>query len=399
MMRSAILCGLIACAACGPGSESFQVSMVLERDDAQQCPSDVCEGIPMGCNATMSIRIVDASDPSIAYYSDCVDVTGGTDLCALADLVELEDRAIPNTMVRVEIAVWPRDLVDALMLDDDQCPGVDWDEQGKAKTVFDDPLKPPPAIGGASYFEVGGSSVATVVLGCLDHTVLDHPSCSATGAVAVSAGVVDFDTNVSVSPTVQNLVVSVGEPTFDGSAWSLPIASTTLLDRDVVAGSPVWSGDLEEPFETAACIQVLETDVPLVLNTLACRPAGADDTVLELDGVLVRKATQDLVQDAIGGFPPGGFVLGRVVDHTGQPAEGVTVAPQPGGPTVAYLAEDMASLTTGAVTTTSGAFVSLNAPFDTTWTAQLDSRTEVEVQLGGLVAGKVTVIELQLTAP
>jgi hypothetical protein len=56
----------------------------------------------------------------------------------------------------------------------------------------------------------------------------------------------------------------------------------------------------------------------------------------------------------------------------------------------------MASVTVGAVTTSSGAFVSLDAPFDTTWDIDPTTGTAVEPQLGGLVTGKVTVIELQL---
>jgi len=395
-MRLLVLMVVFA-AACGPESTPFRAKLQLERGETQKCSSDACTGIPMSCAARVLVRIIDANDENISYFSECSVVPGDTDLCALG-AVTLGDEAIPNTMVRIQFAVWPLDQVA-------DCPKVEFDLHGRAKVGGDAPT---PAIAGETYFAVGSSAEATVVLGCIDEEDLDAPACQSVEEVVVGAGVVDFDTNVSVSPTVQNLIVAVGEPTFAGAAWTMPAADTVTLERRVIAGIPVWEGPEQGgavalQFEAAACIQVLEDGATGVANTLSCRPASPVDQELELGGVLVRKATQDLVQAALGGgFPPGGVVLGRILDHTGQPALNAQAVPT-GSATVLYLSDDMGAITGGFSTTSSGAFLSLDAQFDTTWGAGLvspiETAMEVEPQLGGRVTGKVTVIELQLTEP
>lgn len=396
MIRSVAIAA-IALGACGPDSTPFAVRLSLEfdRNHAQSCVSNVCESIPMSCDAMVLVRVVDAEDGS-SYLNECTAIAGNQDLCGIG-AVDLDDRLIPNTMVRVQVAVWP-----ASALPDGRCPTVLFSDDGKART--DGTNDPPPAIAGEEFFEVGSASTATVTLGCIDELSLDTPECRGGGNVRVGAGVLDFDTNLSVSPTVQNLVVSIGEPKLFGGNWSLSSSETVVLERHVIGGIPVWEGPemggVDLTFEEAACIQVFEDQTPDVTSTLACRPASAADTELDLNGVLVKKAAQELVKTALGGaFPTGGIVIGRVLDETGQPAAGVTVEPaETSGPaTVIYLSDDMTATTTGAVTTTSGAFISLNAPFDTTW--QVMGEDVVEKQLGGRVTGKVTVIELQLMEP
>lgn len=382
-------------AACGPDATPFGIALELKRTPGQMCQSDACDNIAMTCDAAVSVKITPEQEGSLPWVSDCFMVPAMGSLCEL-NTISLPMNEVPSGTVRIEIAVWPYGP------DTASCPDVNWDLGGNIDPTTNDPERPPPSIGGWSYFEVGSSNVAVVELGCLDEADLAAEACTAIEGVKVEAGVSDFDTNLSVSPTVQNLIVNVGEPVFDGSVWSMPTPDTIELGRTVIAGEPIWQSTPENPvdleFQMAACIQVFEEGVGPVTATVSCRPATPDDTELELRGVLVRKATVDLVQEALGGsFPTGGLVLGRVLDHTGQPASGATIQPSQG--TVQYLSDDMASIVGGGVTTTSGAFVSMDAPFDTTWDARLDTAEEVEVQLGGRITGKVTVIELQLTEP
>lgn len=395
--RGLLLLLLLVTAACGPDATPFRLDLVLHRGDTVQCSSDVCQNIGMSCDALMLVQMVPADSPTATpYYRHCARVEGGTDLCVLEG-VDLPPREIPNVKVLVQVAVWRYD--DPGLARNDagvpECPEVTF----KLNNVETKETMPSPAIAGQSYFEVGSSSLVEVVVGCSDEAELDDDECRATGAIGVDAQVFDFDTFVSVSPAIgAQLDVSLGEPLLDGGAWTLD--NPTPHDERIPT-VPLWHWDYEPGFLRAACVQVVGPDLQTAA-AIECRAVTADDVVageLEARGMLVDDATLDRVQQALGGsLPQEGFVLGRVLDATGAPAAGIQVLPSQGS--VLYLSADMTS-TNPIETTSSGAFVSLDAPFadasgdPTTWTAT----DAVAPAIGGRVQGKVTVVTLQLSSP
>jgi hypothetical protein len=92
-----------------------------------------------------------------------------------------------------------------------------------------------------------------------------------------------------------------------------------------------------------------------------------------------------------------------VVDDLGVPAAGVTVAPSFG--TVRYLSPDLTSTDGLTATTSSGAFLSTDAPFQggagalNFWSATNGTVSSTGTVIGGIVQNKVTIVILRLAAP
>src|SRR5262249_41620017 len=143
---------------------------------------------------------------------------------------------------------------------------------------------------------------------------------------------------------------------------------------------PRWATDVPTPFEQTACIEVKQqSNQP----TLECEQVASTDTDLSLTGTFLDAARLAAVETAIGPIPKAGLVLGKVVDSTGGPASGVVVTPLQG--TVVYLSDDMTSTTDAGgapltATTSSGAFVSTDAPFE--FNGSLDTWTAMQGTLG-----------------
>ncbi|MCA9673583.1 MAG: hypothetical protein H6709_07555 [Kofleriaceae bacterium] len=386
-----------AIAGCGPDADHFRIQFNLERGDGATCPSDSCENIPLACDAMVLLRILDVADGQ-PLYSQCERIDGGGNLCTLGQLDVSGIDPLPNTMVEIQMAAWPADEVGG------ECPDVSFTRDGAPLQI--DSQQPTPAIAGRAYFEVGSGEVAPVTLACVDVPALDADACKVPPTVMVTAIVDDFDIGVSVPPSLaQFLDVRVGEPVQGAGTWVLDTAATTKLDSTQVAPVPIWQqpADAMIMFDHFACIQVEHTTELERSATVTCQPVTADVEQVSATGWLVDRSTLDQVRQALGlaSLPPLGLVLGRVLDHLGQPAEGVVVSATPAaGTNIYYLSDDLTTTDGITATQSSGLFVSVDAPFPTTWTAEAtDGRVQNEVGTGGQLEGKVTVVILRLAEP
>jgi hypothetical protein len=389
--RGAGLLAVLA-AACGPESVPFHIEFQLERDPEMPhvCATNSCATVPMGCDAAVLVRVVDAAAPRTVYARDCFRVQTDGTLCAIGDL-DLGGRRIPNKPVQIQVAVWP-DVPPF-----ETCPDVTYDLLGK----FSSSSGLSPALAGASYFEVGSAPAAPVTLGCIDTRRLSAEVCSASGSVEVRATVTELESRLTVTQaTAQGLVVSMGEPEpVAGTAdWAMRDDLQRFAALDIINAVPTWRGVRENGFVRAACIQVIGQQLQSAASILCVPTSEIADGRLDASGVLVEDATLDRIEEAIGALPASGVVLGFVVGPDNALAAGVRVTPSSG--TVLYLSEDLTSTNTVA-TTASGAFVSLDAPFGgaaglTTWTASDGVVESVGTVIGGVVRNQVTVIALRL---
>jgi len=397
-LARAIAAAALLAGACGPSSDHFGIHLQLTQGSEYRCPSPVCTGIPLACNAVVSLRIVDAADPTLVYLSKCLPINNATNLCGVGALDLGVTNPVPNRMVRVEVLVWPRVAVPDLM-----CPAdVEFDARNMPVSI-----EPAPAIGGQSYFMPGSSSTADVELGCIDITALSDASCRAPGTVSVGATVDDFNTGVTLSPNDSvNVSVAVGEPKARTNPdtqqieWELGPSDVTTLDRIPTMPVPTWRNmAVEASFQRAACILVLQ-DGPQETPAITCHAASKDQRELEFRSFRLLKQTLAEAFNALRlpGVPDQGIVVGKVVDHNGNPLAGVTVIPSAGR--ISFIATD-GTVDPGNVTTSTGMFVSRDVPFDATWSASDghgNGPSEKPV-IGGLVAGKATVVFIQLEPP
>lgn len=393
-------------AACGPAADHFAIDLTLAQGGEYSCPQSACSAIKLSCDAIVSLRIVDAVDPSIAYVSKCVPVKNADDLCAIGAADLGQANVVPNRMVRVEFLVWP-----AVDLPDQMCPtNVQFDAQGMPEAVVLNPTRTAPALGGQTYFQTGTSDAVEVALGCLDLGALDSAACNAAGTVSVHTSIDDFDTGVSLPVSLaQTVTVSVGEPKARTNPqtqqveWEIAPTDTTTLDLDmpVVGPVPTWSNkQVMTTFQRAACVQVLE-DGTQETPAITCHAADKNSTQLDLRAFRLAKSTLAQAYSVLRlpGVPDAGLVVGMVVDADGNPVAGVQVVPSTG--TVQFLSADRMAIDPGSLTTESGMFVSRDVPFDATWAAS-DSHGNQPVEktiIGGLVVGKATIIFLQLAPP
>ena len=393
-MKRALLA--ITLVACGPDSVPFDILLSFDRSvDGLACPSDSCSGIAKACEAVVSLRVLDATDDDL-LFSECARLPRDGDLCSLGQL-DLGGELFPNTMVKIQMAIW------AYSEETEGCPAVEFDFAGKHKPT---PGVPTPAIAGQTYFRVGSSATAPLMLGCINTDALNAPSCQVVNNPLVTAIVKNFDTDVEVPNTlVERLTVSVAEPNGNIVPDSWIIRSNELVELDAsIVGTPVWEGEYPFGFTETACVQVL-TDSLGAVATIRCYPAGPEDLIeneLFAEGTLLDDTTLDLIQQALGGgdLPNTGLVVGKVFDHNGVPAVGVEVTPSFG--TVQYLSADLSAVE-GTRTSSSGVFVSTDAPYAGStgetnfWTATDDVVPSEGVVIGGRVIGKVTVIVLRLS--
>jgi hypothetical protein len=202
------------------------------------------------------------------------------------------------------------------------------------------------------------------------------------------------------------LTVSIGEPTGvavgTSTQYMLPTTATTQLALTAMAPTPAWSGTVDETFQVATCIEVVDLGVAETTPTLACMPAMMGAASIDFDGkaapagIHLARAELDQLTSALA--EPDfsldtGFVVGIVLDADGSPLANQVVAPSDPTATVQYLAAT-GSAYAGAATSTNGIFVSTDAPFDTTWTTQ-QGATLATTGFGGLVDGMVTIVVLQ----
>jgi hypothetical protein len=398
-MTRAVPAALTTCAAwvCACSTPTPQIVLDLAGPPTQACPND-CASIPLPCDAVMSIRIVepgaDPSDPNGRYLDQCVPVLPDprNTTCAL-NSVSLDSTPIPVRDLAVQIAVFPGSAVRVDAATGKLvCPDVAY-SQGSGF-----PIEQPfaPALGRQVFYHPGDTTV-DVKLGCTDvPTMQAGETCHNPAAGAATATVLDFDSLVPVpvgpGGNADELFVWSGEPhVFDGSY--------VLRPRDLVAmqlddnGTSHWTGEVAQSFKRYACVEVLE-DIAQTAATLHCASAAAPAG--DLTGYWIRRETlQPILKTAAAVLgdsvlPDAGLTIGLVVDGSALGVEGVAV--RTSGPAhITYLSK------TGVgrdATFATGIFVSEDAPFGTTFFA-----TGARPEIGGLVAGKATIVVLTMGAP
>jgi hypothetical protein len=348
------------------------------------------------CQTVMSIRIVDPTDASSPYLSQCVLVPPQDgNLCALAG-VDLAPTPIPVRDLEVQVALYPATVIprDPMNPDVLLCPTK---VEYSAATGFpvEQAQAPPPALGGRAFYHPGDQTVV-VTLGCTDLGSIDA-SCVASNQVTVTATVKDFSTGSFVtgdSPpgVTDRLRVSVGEPSAFAGAFVLNPGDTRPLERSGTGSPAIWENDVDFPFRKYACLEVLEDDAQSTA-TLNCQAATAGSR-LDLNGVWLGKMPLTTYLSDLGliDFPEAGLTLGMVVDNLGNPVAGAVVSADMG--TVEYLPGQGSAFGTGA-TAKDGVFVSRDAMFGTVFST---GGTGGPTGIGGRVAGRLTVVILQVGA-
>ncbi len=396
-MRYAILASLLVSACDTP--DLTIVYRVADGTPGSTCDTDSCAEVGMECSAVLYLRVLRPSDPNAPLITLCEDVrTNATkDLCAIAQ-VDLPVITLPRETLEVQVTVWPRELV----VD----PDTGFLDCGKLPLEFDAtygfPVAGPinPAFGGRAFYHPGDAETP-VTLGCVDVLSVNQPSCAGQQAIQVTSTVGDFENlPFSVSSSLgDRLQVTIGEPKpFDDGirmGHVLNSADVAVLDRAVIGPTPAWGAGVDLDLQSSACIQVLE-DGAQTTSSLRCKAITGVETALDLPGVRLPRSTleQVLASLSLASFPEGGLTVGIVLDSVGAPVPGAVVNST--GGTIEYVNATRTGLVTGQ-TSTSGMFVSRDAPFGTIFSSfQIDQSVNAT---GGIVDGKVTVVILQFDTP
>lgn len=389
--RALVAAGLVAGGlAAGCSTPPLTIRYELAAGDTQGCGAASCSDVSIGCDAVASIRILTPGDPTAPWVSVCEQIqpNRNRDLCSLVK-VELPDVELPKEILEVQVVVWPLSAVRDPVTGELDC--------GKLLVGFDAthgfPREqvPAPALGGHAYFNPGESETV-VTLGCTDLAQVAPAACEVPAGVDVTATVDDFDTLVAVDPVIGELLaLSVGEPRLGGDGdFAMPPSETERLAQTVTDPVPVWTGTTPLDLRTSACVEVREEGAQTT-SSVHCRPIAGTEPALELRGIRLAKPTLDQVLAALRltGFPAAGLTIGLALDGADSPRAGVTIEPSASAATIVYLAADGRSVAAGATATTqSGLWVSLDAPYATTF------RAGTALGLGGRIAGKVSVVLL-----
>ncbi|HEY6175357.1 MAG TPA: hypothetical protein VIX73_12960 [Kofleriaceae bacterium] len=402
MKRGAAALVVVASSACG--TPVPQIHITYSGGNEQQCADD-CSKIPLPCDAVMSIRIVEPDDPdnpASRHLSQCerVNRDKNFDACSL-NATNLDPVPLPVKDLEVQIAVFPgADLAIDPDTNGPICPDVRYSAANGFPIEYD----VVPALGGRAYYHPG-DQIVNVVLGCTDQSA-PRAGVACTNPVdgQLTATVEDFDSRVPVSVgpggVADHLFVSVGEPhSFDGGFVFNPGDGILLklADHEI----PEWSAPSDQKFAKYACVEVLE-DVPQAVATLRCTQAS--DPLPRLQGMRIIKNRLTTILGSIGvpasEFPPEGITIGVVVDTQSVGVENFVVSATPGsvgvpGGTVTYMST-MDGDPPINMTSKNGIFISRDAPFGTIFSAHGQSGSlQMAPAVGGLVAGKVTVVVIQ----
>jgi hypothetical protein len=393
--------------ACG-GPPPLAIKYKLSTSPSQQClnatktAAESCSDVGLPCEMYLSVRIVSPSDPTQAFVSVCQAVNGRHDLCSIAGVDLPGGISIPEQTLQVQVALYdasdlPRDDTGNV-----RCPAdPQFSPDGLPVTERSLTGDPPPAVGGMAFYHPGDNQTV-IALGCTDPPALQ--ACTQDNSVEVIATVNDFDIPISVPRSIaDSLDVLVGEPspTANPNEYVLSPSNTRALDPVLGAQPPQWGATLDPLFMSSACVEVLE-DGPEIRPTLTCRPVSATDRKLDLTGVRVQLATIDGLLKLVdpmhtATLPAGGIVIGMVVDSTGTPVPNMTITASAMA-TIDYVSADRTQLVLGG-TSPSGIFLSLDAPYGTTFSAHGASMLQLATGFGGLVHGKVNVVVLQFNQP
>jgi hypothetical protein len=358
--------------------------------------------ILLPCDPVMSIRIVDpAADPADAngrYDDQCVPVLPGpgSTICSLNSVGLDPTKLIPVRDLAVQVAVFPGSAAPANPAGKRTCPNIAY----SAATGFPIEQAVAPALGRQAFYHPGDSTVE-VKLGCTDLSVTQAgATCNNPGAGAATATILDFDSQVPVpvgqGEIANDLFVWTGEPhSFQGSYVLRPAdLSPMKLDGN---GTAHWTAEVAQAFDQYACVEVLENSAQSAA-LLHCTTAA--DASNELVGYWINRHTLDpILKEAsavlgmgTGALPDNGLTIGLVVDAvSGAGVENVAVRPSGPGH-ITYLSP--ADGVSRDATFKNGWFVSDDTPFGTSFFAS-GARTAI----GGVVAGKITIVVLTMGGP
>lgn len=391
--------------------------MHLEMSAPHRCSSDDCADFGMDCGAIFGLRIVDAdvvSDgegglvPREIHAARCVRVPKATSLCGLDQVSLPMFEPVPaDRKLQIQIALWSPQVLN--IVDDDvvtaeTCPmeGA-FDLQGIPRLV-----PPTPAFGGSLYFTAGQTAFIDVPLACTNPPDL-YAGCIGE-IVNVTARVDDLETTIFVPPNhAPALDVAIAKPTEqpideNTSEWVTLTEDIHELTLDEDSLVPAWNGAVIEDFDATACILTLDKSETQPTTSALCTDVIPNvEELPNMRGLLISEENlaQFLVAIGLTQLPSRGLVVGRVVDHIGNPLSGVRVEPLDplATATVSYLTNDRLS-TTETVTNNNGYFFSPDAAFNTAWRAEhLDGRREDGNYRAGLLAGKVSVVLIEMQPP
>jgi hypothetical protein len=390
---SVVAIAVVMAMSCGPSDDVFRLR-ILWRDSDQGCPPRTptaerrCEAIAMTCDAKMRIRVVDAEDPNLPYYTHCFDLPAGGDACKLGELAIVPSE-IPNTMVKVQVAVWAAGSLGPDDVAADGCPVTAEFVNGVPK--LENPL---PALGGEAYFDVGHDRTAEVELGCPNLAALDCPDTS----VTVVATLYDLGVVRQTARDVPRLTVKLGVPVDQGDG-TYTINQAQLVELTATDGEePTWRLRLDYRPEGVQCLWVLY-QAPQSTAALTCFDTVIDEVRGELRarGFVVKPSDVDNVLKSMDLqlFPDRGMVIGLVVNGVNLQVAGAVVSPTPLSPI--HYPSPLFPPVARASTSELGMFVSLEAPFDAWWSAFDETGAVDDASArGGLVAEHVSVVLIRL---
>ena len=407
MSRVLVLVALVACGDPPPLKIKYQ----LTAGPDQMCmitpntPAASCTDVDLPCAAHMSLRIIAPSNPSQAFVSVCKPIVGRKNLCSI-DAIDLPGGVqISEQTLQVQVAIYPDSELTDLNGDGqlDCPPPADFSANGLPVDQIPIDGRPIPAIGGSAFYHPGDAETV-VSLGCTSQP--DLSACLGTDTIGVTATVIDFDSQVSVTSTLaDSLLVSIGEPhmTFNLNEYVLNPANVIELPKTTNGPPPGWGDDIMATFDRSACLEVFE-DQPDTTATLACKSYMKGQKTLDLVGSRLSHATLQQLECALQGncmtmqptLPGTGLVVGIVLDQMG-PAENAFVTA--GSANIEYVSADRRSLIAPLMgTSKSGIFLSKDAVYNsTTFTAM--KGMQMAQAMGGIVDGKVTVVVLQFPPP
>jgi hypothetical protein len=409
-MRSNRWCLLGALAALVIGCsnpDQFAIRVTWSQGPLQQCPvtedgATSCQAIAQSCDAKARLRIVDAVDDTVVYFTSCYDIPAATDACGLREITIPADVRIPNTMVRVQLVVWSADqIADFDLPAGVACPqSANFDALGFPQTNLD--LVPPlplPALGREVYFPVGDREVAVIELGCPNAGQLDTLACRTRNINVEASVLVPSNLRSVTAEEATSLSVKLGTPVDRGGMVRLLETELTTLTSSGTS-EPRWSAVVPGPVDGVRCLQVFEV-TSQATPTATCQvaavlPSGALPMIgYRVDRDDVTKLIALANQSAGGkGFPITGLVLGVVVDRGNLPMAGVVVAPTLG--TVRYPTADLSGFVVGG-TSSSGMFISLDAPITTTWRATASTLAADDGSArGGVIADHVSIVVIHM---
>lgn len=401
-MKRLVAAAAAAALALG-GCENPPLKIVYDvsTGPSQSCGSATCSGVKMECDAVLSIRIITPTDPTVPHVSICEPVPRNQyhNLCSIAQ-IDLPQSQVPNEVLEVQVVVWPRSMVEDPVTGELDCrkyPVRFGETDG-----FPVNVSPTPAIGGHAYFHPGESETV-VTLGCTDLASVNEETCVGSNTIAVKSTIEDFDLRIAVDKVIGDLLtVSVGEPKLDDDGnYELRPDDTQRLERTVLGPTAAWGAEIDETFETSACVEVRE-EGPQTTATVRCRRAGPDDKTLDITGSRLSKPSlqQILAALQLPAFPERGLVVGMVLDDNDNPVSGFSVDADTPGTTIRYLSGDRnAVVPGGTATTASGIWISTDAPYGTIFRTFAPLSSEPASAFGGLIKGKASVVLLKFDQP